>query len=204
MGMEDRNRPGVLCWRCGSYERHRALWICLTRDPDLLASTSTMLHLAPEHCLRARLTALVGHGYRAGDLSPWRGDLRIDLTAVALPDASFDAVLCSHVLEHVDDDRAAMRELHRIVRPGGLAIVMVPLDPTRAITHEDPAIVTPAEREREYWQHDHVRLYGCDFVDRLAEAGFDVTARRIDAEVGEVAATRHGLSEADTLFLCRR
>lgn len=200
----DRNRPGALCWRCGSHERHRAQWLLLERRPELLRDARSLLHLSPEWCLRRRLRALAGLRYVTSDLDPANDvDLRLDVTALDLPDGAFDAVLCSHVLEHVPDDGAAMRELRRVTAPGGFALVMVPLALDRAATYEDPSIVAPADRERAFLQHDHVRLYAPDVAGRLRGAGFDVEVVDLVAELGDGAAARHGLLASDLVFLCR-
>ena len=143
-----------LCWRCGSHGRHRAQWLFFQSRPELLGDVSSLLHLAPEWTLRRRLSALTHLRYVTADLEQPDVDLRIDLTAADLPDASFDGVICSHVLEHIADDRAAMRELCRITAPGGWCLVMVPLDLSRAETYEDPSITTPEARHRAFWRPD--------------------------------------------------
>ena len=131
------NRPGAICWRCGAHERHRALWLFLAQS-RLLDGTRRLLHFAPEHALERRLRGAV-HEYVTADLDPAKGQLQLDLLDLELPDASFDAVLCSHVLEHIPDDRRAMRELHRVLTPGGWCAVMVPIDLERDATYEDPS-----------------------------------------------------------------
>jgi SAM-dependent methyltransferase len=199
------NRPGALCWRCGSHERHRAQWLLLRSRPELLDAVRSLLHFAPEWTMRERLAPLAaerGLRYVTADLDPAGVDLQLDLTALALPDAAFDAVLCSHVLEHIPDDRAAMRELRRVTAPGGWCLVMVPLDVTRSETYEDPLRVTPEDREREFLQHDHVRLYAPDIAERLRAAGFAVEVVRPD-DFGPGAVERAGLLPADWIFLCR-
>jgi SAM-dependent methyltransferase len=200
---DDWNRTNVLCWRCGSHERHRMQWLVLTGPRDLLRGVRSLLHFAPEWALRHRLARVSGLRYVTADLAGGGVDLSLDLTALDLPDASFDAVLCSHVLEHVEDDAAAMRELARVTAPGGWCLVMVPLDPRRETTYEDPAIRTPEQRRQHYLQHDHVRLYAPDIGDRLAAASFDVERIRPEAELGLETVLRCRLTEADEIWLCR-
>jgi SAM-dependent methyltransferase len=198
------NRPNALCWRCGAHERHRAQWLLFERRPELLRQASSLLHFSPEWCLRHRLEQVPGLRYVMTDLDPAQDvGLRLDVTATALPDGAFDAVICSHVLEHVPDDAAAMAELHRITAPGGWCLVMVPLALDRAMTYEDGAVTTPEDRRREFLQHDHVRLYAPDIAGRLTAAGFAVEAVDLAAELGADGAARHGLLPSDVIFLCR-
>jgi SAM-dependent methyltransferase len=201
---DDWNRPDALCWRCGSHERHRAQWLLLQRRPELLANSGSLLHFSPEWCLRRRLSARPGLRYVTTDLDETQNvDRRLDVTALDLPDGAFDAVLCSHVLEHVPDDATAMAELRRVTAPGGFTLVMVPIALDRTETYEDPAITAPEDRERAFLQHDHVRLYARDIADRLANAGFAVETVDLHAELGPAAAARHGLLPADLIFLAR-
>jgi SAM-dependent methyltransferase len=200
---DDWNRANAICWRCGSHERHRALWLYLERNPELLASASSLLHFAPEWCLERRLRRRRGVRYVTADLEPGAAELQLDITQLAVGDDAFGAIIVSHVLEHVQDDAAAMRELNRALSPGGWAIVMVPLDTGRSQTYEDPAITAPADREREFLQHDHVRLYAPDIVERLSVAGFEVTTARVAHDLGPDATARYGLVDSDWLFVCR-
>lgn len=201
---DDWNRYNALCWRCGSHERHRAQWLLLQRRPELLEHARSLLHFSPEWCLRRRLQNRPGLRYVTTDLDPSQQvDLRLDVTALDLADDSFDAVLCSHVLEHVPDDAAAMAELRRITAPGGFTLVMVPLALDRAATYEDPRITDPEARRREFLQADHVRLYAPDIADRLGAAGFAVETVDLHAELGPDAAARHRLLASDLIFLCR-
>ena len=201
---DDWNRRNALCWRCGSHERHRAQWLLLERRPELLRGARSLLHFSPEWCLRRRLAAVAGLRYVTTDLDPAQDvDLRLDVVALDLPDGAFDAVICSHVLEHVPDDAAAMRELLRITAPGGWCLVMVPIDLARERTYEDASITHPRERERAFLQHDHVRLYAPDIAERLRAAGFAVEVIDMVAELGEDAG-RYRLNASDLVFLCRR
>ena len=200
---DDWNRPDALCWRCGSHERHRTQWLLLDSRPELLASAQSLLHFAPEWGLRRRFEAIRTLQYVTADLNEPYVDLHLDVTSIALGNGSFDAVICSHVLEHVVDDAAAMRELCRITSPAGWCLVMVPIDLSRAQTYEDPSVETPEARERVYWQHDHVRLYATDIDERLTAAGFSVEQIRPADEFGSDVMTRCRLLAADHIWLCR-
>ena len=197
------NRPHAICWRCGAHERHRAFALFLAERPELFAGRE-VLHFAPEWCLTRRLRAAGPARYVTADLQPGAAELELDLQALELPDDSFDTIICSHVLEHVPDDRAAIAELRRVTRPGGTALVMVPTDLGRERTREDPAIDTPARREEAYWQHDHLRLYARDIGERLAGPGFAVERWNAAERAGEAGAERLGLLESDDVWVCRR
>jgi SAM-dependent methyltransferase len=119
-------------------------------------------------------------------------------------DNSVDFVLCSHILEHVRDDRKAMREIFRILRSGGIAVVMVPIIRGVEETHEDPAIDTPELRWKYYGLDDHLRQYGkADFVDRLTAAGFEVDQLGI-ATFGDEAFTRAGIALDSVLYVAHK
>ena len=167
-------RRNAQCPGCGSVERHRLLWLYLTRHTDLLHRRLEVLHSAPEACLEPVLRGLPNLRYRSVDRFNPRADLIADLTDLPVPDRRYDLVLTSHVLEHIRDDGAAIAELARVLRPGGQAIVMVPYDPRRARTEEGADISDPAERMARFGHPFHYRIYGPDLVGRLEAAGFEV------------------------------
>jgi SAM-dependent methyltransferase len=124
--------------------------------------------MAPEQCFMSRFQSLDNLEYRTGDLTaPW-ADFKVDITDMPFKDEYFDVVLCNHVLEHIDDDGAAMGELFRVLKADGWAILQVPIDSDRAETFEDPTIVGRKERLLAYGQEDHVRLYGRDYGTKHA------------------------------------
>lgn len=183
-----------LCPRCGSRDRHRALWLWLRDRMRLEETRLRLLHFAPENALERRVRPLTD--YVTADLNPGAAMVAADITRLPFPDDSFDAILCIHVLEHVDDDRAAVAELRRVLRPGGWAAVMVPIDLDRATTHEDPSVTSPEDRRREFWQHDHVRLYGRDLAGRLG-----LTPDPWIRGLGRGAHERFGLFPQEDIFL---
>jgi SAM-dependent methyltransferase len=138
--------------------------------------------------------------YLTADIGRPDVDARLDMTDMGVRAEAFDVIIASHVLEHVVDDRAAMRELWRILRPGGTALVMVPLDASRPLTFEDPAITTPEARDAAYWQADHVRLYGRDFEDRLRAAGFEVELVRPSLTFAPDEVRRLGLAADPAIY----
>jgi len=161
-----------------------------------------VLHVAPEPAVEGILRSWPEVEYLSADLRPGRAMVTMDVTRIDRPDGSFDAIWCSHVLEHVPDDRAAMAELRRVLAPGGWAAIGVPILP--GTTLEDPSVTSPAERARVFGQHDHVRAYGMDVVGRLEEAGFSVDVVRPGDVAGAEERRRHLLpAEDQPLFLCR-
>lgn len=168
-------RPNALCPDCGSLERHRFLWMFLARRTPFFRRSLTVLHVAPESCLEAPFRRQHGRGYVTLDRFNPHADVQADLTDLPFPDGRFDAVLSSHVLEHVIDDRAACREIARVLKPSGWAALLFPYDPKRP-SQEDPAHDTPAKRRAAYGHPYHYRIYGADTPDRLAEAGLAATA----------------------------
>jgi SAM-dependent methyltransferase len=197
-------RPHALCPFCGSLERTRMMGLAM-RQRGLPKSGQRVLHVAPDRSLRERIQAVPGITYIAGDKKEPGytyppGTLDLDVTAMPFANDHFDLVICSHVLEHVPDDRAAMRELFRVLKPGGLAILLVPMS-AQPTTDEDPAVTDPDERLRRFGQRDHVRLYGRDYFDRLRAAGFTVTVERPAATLPADAVFRFGLKADEDLVL---
>ncbi len=171
-----QSRPNALCPHCLSLERHRLLWLYLTRETDLLQRFPRTLHIAPEVCimrhLKPHFAAHAGQ-YITADLESPLADLHFDVQQIPLADESVDVVICNHLLEHVADDRQALRELHRILKPGGWGILLSPVERDYEQTFEDNSITDPDERTRIFGQYDHRRIYGADYTDRLRSVGFE-------------------------------
>lgn len=199
-------RDNALCPSCLSLERHRLLWLWMQRETDLLERCPRLLHVAPEVCLMRHLRKIYRNRpdrYVTADLESPLADLHFDIQRIPLADNSFDAVICNHLMEHVADDRLAMRELLRILKPGGLGVLLAPVDYTRAETFEDDTITDPAERTRLFGQYDHRRVYGRDYAERLRSAGFE--AEEIDYAARFTAAERRRYAfAADRLYVVRK
>ena len=196
-----RGRAQAKCPRCGALERHRALWLFLERETDLFERPGAMLHIAPEYAFLRRLSGVEGLRYVTGDFDSPLAEHRLDVMDLPFADGSFDFLMCNHVLEHVADDRVALAEIQRVLRPGGWAVLMCPVDRRRAATLEDPSAVSPEDRHRVFGQADHVRLYGRDYADRLADAGFSVRADTYLGDFDEPTIARLGLRrEEDDAF----
>jgi SAM-dependent methyltransferase len=166
-------RKNAMCPVCRSLERHRLLWLFLKRNTDLFGGRAKrLLHLAPEFCLAHRLRKLTSVNYLSADLNDKRAMAPMDVTNIQYQDSVFDVILCNHVLEHIPNDRLAMRELRRVLARSGWAVFMVPI--YSPATFEDSRITDPKRRELLFGQHDHVRRYGPDFEQRLKDSGFKV------------------------------
>lgn len=201
-GLLARSESGY-CPRCNAKARHRRLWLYLAGRTALFRTAGVVLEVAPWWSLSRRLARMPGLRYVGVDLAAGHAGVTVVGDAAALPFAagSFDALLCIHVLEHVAQDRAAIAELRRVLKPGGWAVVSVPLRLDRP-THEDPAVTDPAERARLFGERGHVRYYGADFRERLQAAGFAV---EMDPAAGLAADLRRrfGLRDDENLFCCR-
>lgn len=196
-------RPNAQCPECHSLERHRAMLLYLRDETAVFKERTRLLHFAPEPTLRRVFDGRDNIEYVTTDLEMPDVSMRMDIHELLFRDEVFDFVICSHVLEHVEDDRAAMREIRRVLRRQGTALVMVPILPTPdGRTFEDPTITTPEDRERAYGQADHVRLYGDDFAERARDTGFDVEVFRPAERWGSKAAS-NALSQRDVFFVCR-
>lgn len=191
-------RENALCPSCLSLERHRLLWLWLARESDLLTSHPHLLHIAPEVCLMKHLRRhyrSCPERYQTADLESPLADLHFDVQQIPLADNSVEVVICNHLLEHVADDRLALRELHRILKPGGWGILLSPIDDRLATTFEDDSITDPEERTRLFGQYDHRRAYGRDYVERLREAGFRAEEIDYAARFTPEERTRYALPE---------
>lgn len=192
------------CPFCYSFERERHAYLYLRDMTDVFERPVRLLHVAPERHLQKVMSACKNIEYLTADLSSPRAQIKMDLTAIQFPPASFDVIICNHVLEHIPNDRSAMREMLRVLRPGGWAMLQVPIAASRAETDEDLTVVAAADRLQRYGQEDHVRVYGRDYPARLRSEGFEVSLFSIRAKFGEAYARRFALLPDEQIFIARR
>ncbi len=167
-------RENVLSPSTLSLERHRLLWLYLKNETDFFTAPHKVLHFAPEQAFYRKFKKLKQLQYTTTDLNSPLADVKADICALPFKDNSFDIILCNHVLEHIPDDRKAIGELYRVLKPSGWGIFQIPQDLKREVTYEDDSITDKKERAKIFGQYDHVRIYGRDYFDRLKEAGFKV------------------------------
>ncbi len=157
-----------------SLERHRLLWLYLQKETNFFTSPKKVLHIAPEQCFINRFKKQKNLAYITADLYSPIVDVKADILDLPFDDNSFDVVFCNHVLEHIEDDKKAMQELYRVLKPKGMGIFQIPQDLSLVKTYEDFNITSPEERSKHFGQYDHVRVYGKDYFDRLRSVGFTV------------------------------
>ena len=196
-------RENAKCPVCRGLERHRLVWIFLHERTRFFEPTPwQVLHVAPERAFSYHFRRLEHLDYLTADIAGTDVHVNLDITDIPFEEERFDIVLCSHVLEHVSDDRKAMREIFRVLRAGGWAVLNSPVTVARTI--EDPTITDPRERERLFGQHDHVRAYGPDYADRLREAGFALEILTPEMLVEEAMLERWGLVHCEPIYYCAK
>ena len=194
-------RENVLSPSTLSLERHRLLWLYLENETDFFSNRLKVLHFAPEQAFHKRFKKLQNIDYVTTDLNSPLADVKADICNLPFDDNSFDVVLCNHVLEHIPDDKKAMQELYRIMRPGGWGIFQVPQDLGRTVTFEDNSITDKKERAKIFGQYDHVRIYGMDYFDKLRDVGFRVEAVDYTRQLSEEELDRYRLAKGELIPL---
>ena len=198
------SREDALCPRCLSLERHRLIWLWLERHSDLFAAHPHILHIAPEVSLMRHFKRHYKgckERYTTADLESPLADMHFDVQHIPMEARSIDVVICNHLLEHVVNDRLALSELYRILKPGGWGIMLVPEDRSRATTFEDDTITDAKERTRLFGQYDHRRVYGRDYDQRLAEAGFVVERIAVADLLSPEERIRHAVGNDDLVVV---
>lgn len=175
-GYGEQLRKNALCPGTLSLERHRLLWLYLTRETDFINQSLKVLHLAPEQVFYHRFKKFHHWDYTTADLCSPLADIKADICDLPFENDTYDLILCNHVLEHIPEDQKAMSELYRVLKKGGTLIAQVPLEKQRLKTFEDERIKGRKARTKAFGQYDHVRIYGKDYYSRLENVGFKTKA----------------------------
>lgn len=191
-------RIGARCPTCGMVERHRLIALAIQKKV-LSFDGVDVLHFAPERQVANIIRKCGPRSYKTADIAEGKADMVLNIENMDVPDRSFDRIVCSHVLEHVDD-KAALSEMHRVLRKGGYAILLTPVIEGWESTYETPLARTDKDRVLHYGQADHVRYFGADIRARILGAGFDVSEFTAS---GEDSAT-YGLTRGEKVFIARK
>jgi SAM-dependent methyltransferase len=184
-----------LCPNCGSLGRTRRLWDLLQQG--YLGRGARVLDFSPSRCLHRQMKRNTNIRYTSTDfVREFPSDQQYDITDIAAPQGSFDLILCYHVLEHVENDSLAMKELYRVLDNGGTCIVQTPF--TKGPVYENADVTTPEERKRHFGQADHVRIYSVEGLkDRLEKAGFRVEVKEYHVD----APNREGFNSQEYILI---
>lgn len=200
-------RRNAKCPYCSSTDRERLLLLYLQHKTELLKPTQDtavrLLHIAPEPRLQPIFSNQPHIDYLTADLLDPTVMVKMDITDIQYEDETFDVVICNHVMEHIPDDLKAMREIHRVLKQDGWAILQTPLSANLEETYEDESITTAEGRLQAFGQEDHVRIYAAhDYPQRLTHAGFRIEPFDwLDHEAFGGDLNYYCLIEGETLFI---
>lgn len=197
-----KQRPNVLSPSTLSLERHRLLWLYLKNETDFFTAQKKVLHIAPEQCFLKLFKKQNNLQYITADLYSPIADVKADICDLPFEDNSFDIIFCNHVLEHIEDDKKAMNELYRVLKPSGMGVFQIPQDLNREKTYEDFSITNPEERKIHFGQYDHVRVYGKDYFSRLRSVGFKVNEINYSENISSELVTKYCLMKNEILPVC--
>ncbi|MCB2180237.1 class I SAM-dependent methyltransferase [bacterium] len=199
-GLSLKKRARGYCPRCNAKARHRRNYLFLKEKTDLFQTEQTLLHVAPKYCLSRKFSSQANIKYVGVALeNDFNISAVMDITSPSLQTDAVDSIVCIHVLEHLEQDRQAIRELYRVLKPGRWASISVPIRLDQP-TYEDPNIVSPEDRKREFGEKDHVRIYGNDLINRLEEAGFLVELHLAE-DINPHDFDKFGLMRDENIFL---
>ena len=195
-------RPNILSPSTLSLERHRLIWLYLQNETDFFTAQKKALHMAPEQCFLDIFKNQKNLDYTTADLYSPIVDVKADILNLPFEDNSFDVILCNHVLEHIEDDTKAMRELYRVLKSGGMGIFQIPQDLSLEKTYEDFSITSAEERKKHFGQYDHVRIYGKDYFNRLRKVGFKVEEVDYSKTISIDLVDKYRLTKGEILPVC--
>jgi predicted SAM-dependent methyltransferase len=200
----EKQRNNALSPSSLSLERHRLLWLYLQNETDFFTATvkKKVLHFAPEQAFYKLFRNQKNIEYTTTDLFSPLADVKADICDLPFEDNQYDLIFCNHVLEHIPDDTKAMQELFRVLKPGGMAILQIPQDLSRATTFADDSITDQKERAKIFGQYDHVRIYGRDYFDKLRSIGFKVLEEDYTNKIAPELVEKYCLAKGEIIPVC--
>lgn len=200
-------KQNVRCPNCQSGTRNRLLGLYFSLNREPLNDSDKILHISPNRQLANLLKSKYSDRYEVGaiNVDAFREyhPILLDVQNLPMTDSTYGLVICNHVLEHVKEDQSAMKEIYRVLKPGGHAILQVPLAENLEKSIEELTVKSRKERKREHGQEDHLRLYGKDYFERLKNVGFKITRDdpRLNNWLTENEMERHGLDLLESVIL---
>jgi SAM-dependent methyltransferase len=180
------------------------LWLYLKKRTTFFDDYLKVLDIAPVEFFQQKCKSLPNLNYISADISSSIAMIKMDITNISFYDNQFDCIICYHVLEHISNDKKAIKELFRVLKPGGWAILQSPVDYSRKKTFESPKIISQEERKRIFGEKDHLRIYGQDYKDKLEEAGFVVKLDDFVKKLGDNLIKKYGLMKSEIIYFCTK
>jgi SAM-dependent methyltransferase len=202
MGIDTVNE--LHCPNCNSIGRDRLLWLYFQSKTDMFTRECSLFEIAPVECFSDKFIPMQNLNYVSGDLYSTLAMVKLDIKSLPFDDESFDYLICSHVLEHIDDDKKAISELYRILKKSGIAFILNPVDYSKEVTYEDDNIKDPKERFIHFGQEDHVRIYGKDFPKRLSNCGFEVEESEYASSLSKQDSVKYGINSNEIIYVCNK
>lgn len=187
-----------------SLERHRLLWLYLKNETSFFSKKIKLLHFAPEQAFYKEFKKLSNIDYDTIDLDSPIAKIKADICDLPIKDNTYDFILCNHVLEHVLNDKKAIKELYRVLKKGGIGIFQVPIDMKRENTFQDDSITDKKERNKIFGQYDHVRVYGVDYFTKLKDAGFKVEEIDYTRILSNAEIHRYSIAKGEIIPVCTK
>jgi predicted SAM-dependent methyltransferase len=193
------------CPNCKSSDRDRLIYLFIKNKTNLLKSLEkiNLLHVAPEVGLQKIIKSNKNINYVSMDKSSHLAEHHMDIENIEFEDNYFEVVIANHVFEHVSNDKKAMKEIYRVMKPEGWAILQVPISMKLKNTYEDSSITNPEERIKAFGQNDHIRIYGKDYKNKLSDVGFEVKVSYFGRdEITKEDCERYGINDAEAVYFC--
>ena len=190
-GKGEELRKNAICPKCNSLERHRLIWIFLKNKTNLFSDNLKVLHFAPEYVFQTKMKSMPNLDYLSADIEHPSAMIKVDITNIPFKDNIFDVILCNYVLQEVPNDKKAMKELYRVLKKQGWAILQSFINHNQIKTDET------------FKTGNAIRRYGNDYKDKLENAGFKVRVFNYSEKL-EQTMKKYGLPKQEKIYFCTK